>query len=99
PAHGGLRGFAFSQHSLAQRQLAERVIGAPRGEALAREIRRPAERVADADIPESINGRAGHPPVKTIGRISALLTQADGAAFVDPKFVPPPPPPSGRCID
>ena len=48
----------------------------PRGEALAREVRRAAERVADPDVAEPIDRRARHPSIERVGRVRALLVQA-----------------------
>src|SRR5262245_35712680 len=62
-------------------------------------MRRAAERVADSDVAEPINRGAGHPAVKTIRRIRALLTQPDAAVFVDPKLVPAHAAAAGRSVD
>ena len=62
PAHGrGLRRLAFHEHRFAQRQLAERIAGAPRRKALAREVRRVAKGIADADITGLVHRGTRHP--------------------------------------
>src|SRR5262245_21023450 len=50
PAHSVLRRCAFSQHSLAQGQQAERVTSPASSETLSGKVRRPTKRVTDADV-------------------------------------------------
>src|SRR5437870_4811975 len=99
PTHHGLRVLAFDEHALAERQLTGRVAGEPRGEALARKGRWPAERVADADVAQTIDRRAGHPAKEPVRRVRALLMQADRAVLLDPEFVPADAAAAGRRVD
>src|SRR5262249_43306847 len=99
PAHGVLRGLAFHKRSLAQRQLAQRVVRASSRKSLSREVRRAAERVPNAYVAQPVNGRAGHPAESAIGRKSPLLMQADAAVFVDPYLVPAHAAAAGGCVD
>src|SRR5262245_25584360 len=73
PPHHALRGFAFDQHRFAKRQLPRRVAGESAGESLADIVVAATERIADADVAELVDRRAGHPAVEAIGRVRALL--------------------------
>src|SRR6185295_13230720 len=88
PAHRVLRRFTFDHHGLVKGHHTGRVAREPAGQALARKIRRPAERIADRDVAETIDRRTGHPTIQTIRRVRALLTQADAAILLDRELVP-----------
>src|SRR5258706_72980 len=55
---------------------------------LARKIGRSAERIADADVPLTVNGRAPHPAIVAVGSICALLPQLQRAIRRNAELVP-----------
>src|SRR5687768_15319918 len=65
PAHGVLRRLALDEHRLAERETPGGIVGEAPGEALAREVRRPAERIADPDIAGAVDGWTRHPPERS----------------------------------
>src|SRR5262245_12401849 len=67
PERGRLRRFAFHEYGLLEREDARGIGALAPGEPLSREMRRAAERVADADVAEAIDRRTRHPPVEPVG--------------------------------
>jgi hypothetical protein len=83
-----LRSMAFSQHRFVEGELALRVVSYARREALAGEIGRAAERIADADVAFAVHGRVSQPTVESAGGIRRLPVQLGVALFVQAELVP-----------
>src|SRR4030095_7122669 len=78
----------------------KRIVRKPTGESLAGEVRRPAERIADADVAVLVDRRTGHPAIELIGRVGALLPQRYRAiASTNLQLVPPHAAATGRRVD
>ena len=90
-----LRRLSLGEDRFLQRQLAERIAGEPAGEALAGEIRRAAERVADADVAVASIAGLAIQRKNASGAIRALLVQRRRRAFLSTRNsyqrTPPPP--------
>src|SRR5579863_4616184 len=71
-----------------QSQLALRIAGLARGEALPCKIRQSTERVSDADVAFIVHRDAGHPSKQAFRRIRPLLVQRWIALFVEAELVP-----------